>query len=129
LSRVRLDWQANEDRTYNGGKNNRGRVYVDALIPVAVELIRLDRIKLGTTEPVRRTLSAEEAESTILDVNNWWRYRLFEGLNDPLDPGLAPDGLVGDTEWMSPFWLHQANHDRWHVSSWSRPPLMERLLG
>lgn len=128
LAQVRLDWQPNVDRVFNGGVNNRGRVYAEALIPAAVELIRMGIVGVVTKDPTFHHLAEAEAVAVIQDVNNWWRYRVIPDLDDPLDPGLTPDGLVVDGSWKSKYGLMDINQDRLFLSSWTRPQQMERLL-
>jgi hypothetical protein len=129
LARVRSDWQGNEDRVFNGGDNNRGRAYAEALIPAAVELIRAGMVGVVTRDPDFRQLSEDEAILVVQDLNNWWRYRLIPDLNDPLDPGLQPGGLVVDGWWTSNFSLKQVNRDRFRLASWNQPAQMERPTG
>lgn len=129
LGLVRLDWQANVDRVFNGGDNNRGRAYAEALIPAAVELIRAGMVGVVTRDPDFRQLSEDEAVLVVEDLNNWWRYRLIPDLNDPLDPGLQPGGLVVDGWWESDYALKFVGQERFKLASWSRPAQMERPTG
>ena len=129
LASVRMDWQANADRVFNDGVNNRGRAYAEALIPAGVELIRMGIVGVVTKDPTFRRLAEDEAVVVIQDLNNWWRYRIIPDLADPLDRGLAPDGLIVDGWWQSKYSLTDINQDRLFLSSWTRPPQMEPLLG
>jgi hypothetical protein len=128
LNWVYRDWAANEDLSFNHGQNNRGRLYAEALIPAAVELVRRGIVGVVTADPDLRVLPQNDAVAALEDINNWWRYEVFEDANDPLDPGLDPSGLLAEPDWRSAYALTQINRDRFTISSWNPPPPMERLL-
>lgn len=129
LAWVLSEWEAPEDSGFNGGSNNRGGVYIRALIPAAVELIRMNIVGVVTKDPELRSLSEDDAVAVVEDINNWWRYEQVEGVDDPLDPGPLPNGLIRVGDWRSEYTLTHINQDHWTLSSWEWPRKMERLLG
>jgi hypothetical protein len=128
LSWVYLRWRPGEDGKFNRGLNNRGRPYVEALIPAALELIRLGLVGVAIADPVLRYLPMDESLAVVGDINNWWRYESISGLDDPLDPGPGETGLIADGSWRSEYALDEINQDRFHLSSWQEPPEMAPIL-
>jgi hypothetical protein len=103
-------------------------VYAEALIPAAVELVRSGLVGATVADPLLRYLPEPEAVAVVSDINNWWRYERILGLDDPLDPGPGEGGRSVDGSWRSAYALDEVNQDRFRLSAWQPPPLMDPIV-
>jgi hypothetical protein len=117
-----------EDMTLFRGADDGGRPYAEALIPVAVELIKMGFVGVATKDPEFRELSEDEAVAAVSNIDNWWRYEQWPGAEDALDQLPADRSLTVDVAWQSPFALFHANADRSTLSAWHWPPRMPFIV-